>query len=99
MIVPVLGFVLTALATTARADGGCENGAYRAPDGRIAAVTSPPAGSPPGEPQRYTLIDGAQGKMSDAAAPFTCAGGVLTDRAGGVWAQIPLRATPTDFTG
>ncbi|MBS0360073.1 MAG: alpha/beta fold hydrolase [Proteobacteria bacterium] len=92
--------VLAVAAGAARAQDACFNGAWRAPDGRVAALTTPPPGAPADDPQRYTLIDGQQGKLGAADAAIVCEGGVLRDRPGAAaWAQIPLRATPTDFTG
>ncbi|HLZ73699.1 serine aminopeptidase domain-containing protein [Phenylobacterium sp.] len=104
--VAVVGLALSVavLAGAARAQEACANGAWRAPDGRVAALATAPPGAPAGDPQRYNLIDGRAGKLGAADAPVVCEGGVLKDRGkdgvgGGAWTRIPLRATPTDFIG
>ncbi|MGZ6017134.1 MAG: alpha/beta hydrolase [Phenylobacterium sp.] len=88
------------LASAARADEACANGAWRAPDGRVAALATPPPGTPASDPQRYNLIDGRAGKLGAPDAPVVCEAGALRDAPGAAaWTQVPLRATPTDFIG
>jgi pimeloyl-ACP methyl ester carboxylesterase len=75
----------------------CELGAYRSPANDIAALTTIPPDSPPGN--RYTMLDGRRGFTSQPDSPVVCDKGVLrtNQRNGAAWRRLDLRATPLYF--
>jgi pimeloyl-ACP methyl ester carboxylesterase len=87
---------LAQAARSTRSLDVCAEGAYRSPSGDLVVITS--ALPPPAEPgQRYTLLDGAQGKLSDVDAPITCRVGAIEGRTGVKWPMVELTAIPTTF--
>jgi uncharacterized protein len=89
--VSVMGNVARALPQS----GVCQ-GAYRSPKGDLVALT-PAFAATAAAGERYTLLDGEQGNLTDASAPLTCQHGVLRDRSDAVWAKVELVATPVTF--
>jgi pimeloyl-ACP methyl ester carboxylesterase len=74
----------------------CAEGAYQSRSGDLMAITSAPP--PPADPGlRFTMLNGAQGKLDAADAPVMCKGGVIEDRGGAKWTRIAMTATPTTF--
>lgn len=74
----------------------CQPGAYRSPDGDLAAISIEPPGK-----FKYRFLDGRGGAVSDENSPVVCAGkALLVQQDGQVthWARLDLNVTETRFS-
>lgn len=88
-----LAVILTAAAVAAAspAPPACANGAYRAPDGRLATLVQVDRA------QRYTLLSGARGDIAAADALLKCSDGALQGADGARWSKLAFKSVEVDF--
>lgn len=97
-IVFVTTSLLVSFDTVQAAGAGCAYGAYRSPDGMLAAVTRPL----PGETvPRFALLNGQRGKIDASGSPLRCDGDHFEGGAASgvpfVWKRLAFHTTETSF--